>query len=205
MIEAAADLVPTSITAICPVVVRGEVSAIFGGDRREAWTQAVQAARESHIIWVDEPFERVISCAPPMYDELWTAAKAVYKLEPALADGAEIILHAPHLDTVSRSHGRYIREVGYHVLPYFLEQWERFARYPLAVLAHSTHLKGAGTFHDGVERPRVTVKLASRISADECRQLNLGYVDPQTIDAESPPQGWTVIANAGEDLYRVRD
>ncbi len=37
-----------------------------------------------------QPFQRVLSCAPAMYDELWTAAKAMYKLEPAVAVGGEV-------------------------------------------------------------------------------------------------------------------
>jgi hypothetical protein len=55
-----------------------------------------------------------------MYDELWTGAKAMYKIEPAVAVGGEVVIYAPHLDEVSRVHGKYIYEVGYHILPYFL-------------------------------------------------------------------------------------
>jgi nickel-dependent lactate racemase len=66
-----------------------------------------------------------------MYDELWTAGKAMYKLEPALAEGGELIIYAPHLDEVSLVHGRYIFEIGCHDLPYFLHQWERFKHGPL--------------------------------------------------------------------------
>jgi lactate racemase len=139
-----------------------------------------------------------------MYDELWTAGKAMYKLEPALADGAEIVIYAPHLGTVSAVHGRHICNIGYHVLPYFLDQWERFREVPLGVLAHSTHVKGAGSYASGVEHPRVEVKLASMISPEDCRQLNLGYVDPSTIDPERPEDGVFLVRKAGEMLYRVR-
>ena len=59
----------------------------------------------------------MLSCAPEMYDELWTAGKAMYKLEPAVAVGGEVVIYAPHLDVVSHVHGKYIYEVGYHILP----------------------------------------------------------------------------------------
>jgi lactate racemase len=205
MIEAAADLVPTPIT-LAALVVDGEggIEGMFVGDRHEAWSEAVALSGKTHIQWLDQPLDRVISWAPDMYDELWTAGKAMYKLEPALADGAEIIIYAPHLDTVSRVHGRYIYEVGYHVLPYFLDQWEHFADIPLAVLAHSTHVKGAGTFRHGIERAMVDLKLATRISPGDCARLNLGYVDPATVDPVCPPAGWVVIPKAGEVLFRVR-
>lgn len=61
----------------------------------------------------------------PMYDELWTAARAMYKLEPAVATDGEVVIYAPHLDTVSHVHGRYICEVGYRILPYFLKHCAR--------------------------------------------------------------------------------
>ena len=47
-----------------------------------------------HIVWVDRPFRRVLSVMPEMYDDLWTAAKGMYKLEPAMADGGEIVKDA---------------------------------------------------------------------------------------------------------------
>ena len=49
-------------------------------------------------------------------------------------------LHAPHLDVVSHVHGKYIYEMGYHILPYFLNNWGQFKHVPLGVLAHSTHV-----------------------------------------------------------------
>ena len=204
MIETAADVVPTPITLLAFVVDKTGILGVFAGDRRTAWSQAVELSRRTHIIWQDEPFNRVISWAPPMYDELWTAGKAMYKLECATADGGELIIYAPHLRTVSQVHGDLIYQVGYHVLPYFLEQWDRFSEIPLAVLAHSTHVKGAGTFEHGVERPRIDVKLSSQIPEADCMRLNLGYVDPASIDPAHPPEGYTLIPNAGEVLYRIR-
>ena len=92
-----------------------------------------------------------------MYDELWTAAKAVYKLEPVVAKGGEVIIYAPHLNAISHVHGKYIEEVGYHVIDYFLHQWDRFKHIPLGVLAHSTHVRGDGRYENGIEYPRAHV------------------------------------------------
>src|SRR5690606_19629391 len=125
------------------------------GSYLEAFNAAADLSSERHIVWVDKPYQRVLSCAPPMYDELWTGAKAMYKLESAIADGGELVLYAPHLEVVSHVHGKYLHEIGYHVRDYFLKQWEQFSHIPTGVLAHSTHLKGAGTFEDGVEKPRI--------------------------------------------------
>ena len=209
MIHAAAEHVPTPTTLIALVVVGDGLAGIFIGDYQSAWSAAADLSAERHIIWVDEPFKRVLSQAPPMYDELWTAAKAMYKLEPALAEGGQLIIYAPHLDVVSHVHGKYIYEIGYHVLPYFLDQWDRFQHVPLGVLAHSTHVRGDGRFEHGVEYPRADVFLATQISPEDCDQLALGYVSPAEIDVrawqDQEAEGILYVPKAGEMLYRLKD
>jgi hypothetical protein len=143
-----------------------------------------------------------------MYDELWTGSKAMYKLEPAVAVGGEVVIYAPHLDAVSYVHGKYIFEVGYHILPYFLEDWDRYKHIPLAVLAHSTHMRGSGVMENGVEKPNVKVTLASQISPEDCEKLNLGYLDPASINLENwqnrEDEGVLYVPKAGEILYRLK-
>lgn len=210
MVNAAADMVPTPITLMSLVVVshgdqKDALAGIFVGDHREAWSAAADLSSQRHIVWLDQPLDRVLSHAPPMYDELWTAAKAMYKLEPAIRDGGEVIVYAPQLDTVSHVHGKYIYEAGYHVRDYYLKQWDRFGHLPLGVLAHGTHLRGSGTFEDGVERARIRVTLATAISRADCETLSLGYADPATIDPASfIGEGRLYVPKAGEMLYRVR-
>lgn len=127
--------------------------------------------------WIDRPYHTILSCAPAMYDELWTGGKCMYKLEPVLAEGGELIIYAPHISEISVTHGKLIEEVGYHCRDYFLKQWDRFKDYPWGVLAHSTHVRGQGRFEGGVEIPRARVTLATKISTETCRKINLGYRD----------------------------
>jgi hypothetical protein len=144
-----------------------------------------------------------------MYRELWTAGKCMYKLEPVVADGGTLIIYAPHLQEVSPTHGKWIEQVGYHTRDYFLRQWDRFRDTPRAILAHSTHVKGIGTFHRGRERPRIEVVLATGLSEQTCKRINLGYSDPASIS----PTAWIndtdqdvlVVPNAGETLHRLSD
>jgi hypothetical protein len=146
---------------------------------------------------------------PTMYEDLWTAAKGMYKVEPVVEDGGEVVIFAPHLTEISYVHGRMLDEIGYHCRDYFLAQWERFKAYPGGILAHSTHLKGMGTYDaaTGVERPRVRVTLATGIPEERCRRVNLGYLDPASVDIESwkgrEDEGILVVPRAGEMLYRV--
>jgi lactate racemase len=119
-----------------------------------------------------------------IYDDLWTAAKAIYKTEPVVADGGEVIIYAPQVTEISYTHGRQIDEVGYHGRDYFVKQWDRFEHIPGGILAHSTHVKGTGTYDSasGVETPRIRVTLATAIPGERCRRVNLRYADYRTID-----------------------
>ncbi len=208
MIHAAAERLKTPLVLIALTVEGHELSGLFIGDHLSAWNEAAKLSAERHIRWCENPFQRVLSCAPPMYDELWTAAKAMYKLEPAVATGGEVIIYAPHLDVVSHVHGKYIYKVGYHILPYLLNDWERFKNYPLGVLAHSTHVRGSGVMENGIEKPNVRVTLASKISAEDCARLNLGYLDPIKVNIDDwknrEDEGVLYGPKAGEILYRLR-
>jgi nickel-dependent lactate racemase len=209
MIHAAANRLKTPVTLIALTVEGHGLSGLFIGDQLSAWNEAADLSAQRHIRWYDKPYQRVLSCAPSMYDELWTGAKAMYKLEPVVALGGEVVIYALHLDTVSHVHGKFIYEIGYHILPYFLNDWERFKNIPLGVLAHSTHLRGSGVMENGIEIANVKVTLASKISAEDCAKLNLGYLDPTTIKIEDwinrEAEGILYVPKAGEMLYRVRD
>ena len=208
MIHAAAERLQTPVTLVALTVEGKGLSGLFIGDHVSAWEEAAELSAEHHIRWCEKPFQRVLSCAPPMYDELWTGAKAMYKLEPAVAVGGEVIIYAPHLDVVSHVHGKYIYEIGYHTLPYFLNNWGRFKHIPLGVLAHSTHVRGSGVMEGGVEKPNVRVTLASKVSEEDCARLNLGYMDPSKVRVDEwldrEDEGVLYVPKAGEILYRLK-
>ena len=208
MIHAAARRLSTPVTLVALTIDGHDLAGLFIGDLYEAWDAAADFSAKRHIHWSEKPYRRVLSCAPAMYDELWTAAKAMYKLEPAIAIGGEVVIYAPHLEAVSHVHGNYIYEVGYHILPYFLNDWEHFKHIPLGVLAHSTHLRGSGVIEKGIEKPNVHVTLASKISPKDCARLNLGYLDPGKINIEEwkdrEDEGILYVPKAGELLYRIR-
>jgi nickel-dependent lactate racemase len=206
VINRAASLLYTPLSLLALVVTHDGVAGLFCGDPQDTWRRAARLSSRRHVVWVDKPYERVLAMMPPMYDDLWTAAKGMYKIEPAVADGGEVVIFAPHVIEVSYVHGKLLDEVGYHCRDYFLGQWERFKRYPGGILAHSTHVKGLGTFDAscGLETPRIGVTLATGIPRERCERINLGYMDPATVNrAEWQRPGWLVVPRAGEMLYRV--
>ena len=70
-------------------------------------------------------------------------------------------------------------------------------------------MRGTGEYIDGVEKPRVTVTLASQITREECEAINLGWRDPESIDVESfagrEDEGLLLVRKAGEHLHRLQD
>ncbi len=211
VIDRAASFVKRPVTCISLVVTHAGVNGVFTGDPHESWEAASALSARTHITWVDRPFTRALSVMPEMYDDLWTAAKGMYKLEPAVADGGEVVIFAPHITEVSYTHGRLIDEIGYHCLDYFLGQWDRFSRYPGGVIAHATHVKGLGRYDaaTGIETPRIQVTLATGIPEERCRRINLGYLDPAAVDigawAGREAEGVLLVPRAGEMLYRLSE
>jgi lactate racemase len=211
VIDRAASMIPRPRHAFCSVVTRKGVAGLYFGTPEEAFSAAADLSAQVHIRWLDRPYQQVLSVLPKMYDEIWVGAKGMYKVEPVVADGGEVILYGPHIQEFSRAHSALIREVGYHVRDYFLKQWERFKHYPWGVLAHSTHLRGIGSYEAGIEQPRIQVTLATGIPPELCRQVNLGYRDPATLQPEEwaeddvriNSQRRLLVPHAGEVLYRL--
>ncbi len=210
VIDRAASMVPVPTACFALVVTQAGLAGLYFGKATEAWAQAAALSAQRHIVWLDTPVRQVLSVMPEMYADVWTAGKGMYKIEPVVADGGEVIIYAPHIREVSYTHGRLIDEIGYHCRDYFLAQPERFAKYPGGVLAHSTHVKGQGTYDaaTGVEHSRVTVTLATGISPERCRRINLGYRDPASIDVGTwqghERESVLVVPRAGEMLYRLK-
>jgi nickel-dependent lactate racemase len=208
VVDRAAEMVKLPKLCFALVVDKNRFSGLFSGTPRDAWDQASELSRQLHITYKERPFHTVLSCAPKMYDELWVGGKCMYKLEPVVADGGELIIYAPHIHEISLTHGELIRQVGYHCRDYFLRQWDRFKDIPWGTLAHSTHVRGIGTYEDGVERCRIQVTLATGIPPEVCAEINLGYRDPDTIRPEDyanrEEEGVLLVPKAGEMLYHLR-
>lgn len=210
VVDRAGAMVKVDKLCFCMVVDPDKsLAGLVAGTPEDAWDAASELSRRRHVTLKDHAFHTILSCAPKMYDEIWTAGKCMYKLEPVLADGGELIIYAPHITEISATHGRVIEEVGYHCRDYFVKQWDKFKHHPWGVLAHSTHVRGLGTFEKGVEKCRATVTLATQIPAEKCRRVNLGHRDPNTIRPEDfanrEDEGVLLVPKAGEMLYQLKN
>jgi len=207
-INIAASFINKKVHLVNYVVKGDSVYGVFAGGP-DAWEKAADLSAKINIKYVDNPFKLVISIIPLMYEDIWTAGKGMYKLEPVVEDGGKLIIYAPHITEVSYTHGKYIEQIGYHTRDYFLKQWDKFKDFPGAIIAHSTHVKGIGTFINGIEKPRIDVILATGIDEERCKKINLGYVNPESLNIDEyrgrEKEGILVVEKAGEVLYKLKD
>ncbi len=207
VVDIAAGFIEADKRCFALNVMGKQCRGIFFDTPEAAWSAAADLSARTHIVYKDHPFNSVLAVAPPMYDEIWVAGKCMYKLEPVVADGGELIIYGKHIREISVTHGEYIRRIGYHTRDYFLAQMDKFADIPGGILAHSTHVRGIGAYENGVEKPRVDVTLATGIPEATCRAINLGYRDPDSIDPEQwrdrEDEGLLLVPDAGEVLYRL--
>ncbi len=208
LINEAAAMIPSRRLALCVVAKSGsyDLHAASFGDPEAAWAASALISAEAHVRYLDAPVKRVVSLIPEKYEDIWTAAKGFYKLEPVVADGGEVIIYAPHVKEISFVH-KEIYDIGYHCRDYFVKQWDRFSGIHWGVLAHSTHLRGAGTYDEVEgEHCRVNVTLVTAIPPELVRKANLSYIAPEDFDLaayEADPDTM-VVPNAGETLFRLR-
>jgi len=208
VIDRAMESITTPVHCLA-MVVDGEtgLQGLFAGDVREAWSAAADLSAILHIVTKKKPYRIVLGRTPEMYDEIWTAGKVMYKLEQVVADSGKLIIYAPHVRRISGAWGSEIEKIGYHVRDYFLARPELFAGIPRGVLAHSTHVRGTGSYENGVEKPHVNVILATSIPEETCRRINLGYMNPTEIRLsdymDKEEEGILYVDHAGEILYRL--
>lgn len=205
-IDLAMEKISVPIKSLAMVVAsKHKLHGLYAGNIHTAWSQAADLSACCHVVTKKRQYTTVLGCAPSMYTELWTAGKVMYKLEQVVAPGGRLIIYGPHIQRVSRTWGKMIEEIGYHVRDYFLFQMDKFAHIPRAVLAHSTHVRGGGTYINGREEGRIEVILATAIAEETCRRINLGYMDPQKIDLKAyqnrEAEGILFVDQAGEILH----
>ncbi len=208
VVDRAAQFITVPKLCFDMVVYQKKLAGLFIGQPEEAWSAGADLSNQLHIIYKARSFKKVLGVAPEMYDEMWVAGKVMYKLEPVIEEGGELIIYGPHIKKISITHGMHIERIGYHVRDYFLKQMDRFKDIPLGVLAHSTHVRGRGKFENGREVPRIRVTLATGLSEELCKKVNLGYTDYKQVKFENfqnkEEEGTLFVPSAGEILYRIK-
>jgi nickel-dependent lactate racemase len=213
MIEAAADFVPAQIITLNSVVTRDDdnrlhTHALFTGDFRSAFRAAAEVSKQVHIKYTGRKYRRVVALLDEHYDELWVGGKASYKLGGIIEEGGELIIYAPHLRSISETHGKLIEKYGYAPLDRVREMVALSSELQnnLAVAAHLAHVSYAGSRDvSGRVIPRYQITMASALDEETCRRVNLGFMDYRNFrrqDFENDPDT-LIVDRAGRDLYQV--
>ncbi|PYR77404.1 MAG: hypothetical protein DMF86_09230 [Acidobacteria bacterium] len=212
MIEAAAGFISAPVVAFTSVSTRHNgaqrTHALFAGDIRDTVRRAAAVSGQVHVRYTGRRYRRVVALLDKHYDELWVGGKASYKLGSIVETGGELIIYAPHLTQISATHGRLIEKYGYAPLEQVREMVERSdeLRANLCIAAHLAHVSFAG-HRDALGNigPRYRITMATGISEEICRKVNLGFLDYRTFDVktyQSDPDT-LIVEDAGRDLYLV--
>ena len=210
VIEAAADRVTTPVIAFTSVSTRQDsgllTHALFTGGLRETVRQAAAVSSQVHVRYTGRRYRRVVALLDEHYDEMWVGGKASYKLGAIVEDGGELVVYAPHLKTISTTHGALIEKYGYAPLEQVREMVEGSdeLRANLCVAAHLAHVSyGSRVGSDGKIAPRYRITLASGIPEEVCRRVKLGFATCGSIDLEAARRDpdTLVVDHAGRDLY----
>jgi len=214
MIEAAADFVAAQIITLNSVVTRDDdnqlhTHALFTGNFRSAFRAAAEVSKQVHIKYTGRKYKRVVALLDEHYDELWVGGKASYKLGGIIDEGGELIIYAPHLRSISETHGKLIEKYGYAPLDRVREMVALSTELQsnLAVAAHLAHVSYAGSRDaEGRVVPRYRITMASALDEETCRRVNLGFMDHRQFrreNYENDPDT-LVVDRAGRDLYLVQ-
>src|SRR3989441_6111789 len=213
MIEAAADFVAAQIITLNSVITREDdnrlrTHALFAGDFRTAFRRAAEVSRQVHIKYTGRKYKRVVELLDEHYDELWVGGKASYKLGGIIEEGGELIIYAPHLRSISETHGLLIEKYGYAPLDRVREMVALSTELQknLAVAAHLAHVSYAGQRDEtGRVIPRYRITMASALDEATCQRVNLGFMDHRTFRHENYQNdpNTLVVERAGRDLYLV--
>ena len=87
VVNRAAAMLKVPKLCVSMVVYFSELRGVFVGTPEEAYSKAADLSAQIHVKYEEKTFKQILSCAPVMYDDIWTAGKCMYKLEPVLAEG----------------------------------------------------------------------------------------------------------------------
>ncbi|MGO9084799.1 MAG: lactate racemase domain-containing protein [Candidatus Sulfotelmatobacter sp.] len=212
LFEAAADFVPARVISLSSVVTRDHgrlrTHGLFCGEFRKAVRKAAEVSRQVHIKYTGRKYKRVVALLDTHYTDLWVGGKASYRLGPVIEEDGALVIYAPHLTTISETHGELIKRYGYAPLERIRELVAESPELQqnLCVAAHLAHVSFAGRrLAGGTIVPRYSITLASAVYADTCRQVNLQYMDPRSFRRENyeDDPDTLIVDQAGRDLYLV--
>lgn len=174
----------------------------------EAFRWAADRSAELNLTRVDRPIDRcVVTLDPREFTSTWLGNKAVYRTRKAMADGGELIVLAPAVDTFGEDEAidRLIRRHGYAGTPATLAALDRDPELAsnLSAAAHLIHGSSEGRF-----RVVYCTDGSRGLTAAEVRSVgyeHLPYADTAAaFELDGLTDGWHT-AGDGKPFYFIRN
>ncbi len=181
------------------------VRGLFIGDDHECFEKAAELSVEVNVTMLDRrPEKMVVYLDPEEFHSTWLGNKAIYRTRMAMADGGELIVLAPGVDTFGEDPqiDRLIRKYGYRTTPQimqFVRETEDLAE-NLSAAAHLIHGSSEGRF-------QITY-CPGKLSREEIEGVGYRYADLAAMRAKygcpgSQAPAWDPGFNEMPDGERV--
>lgn len=187
---------------VLTVVAGGRLCGLFIGDCHDCFYRAAALARRVNFTLLPEQPRKVVAWMDGReFKSTWLANKAIYRTRMAIADGGELVVIAPGVQTFGEDAviDRLIRRHGYRTTPEVMAavRADPELRENLSAAAHLIHGSPEGRF-------RVTY-CPGRLSAAEVESVGYTYADcDQATHRYAPGRlaaGWNQVG--GERLYFI--
>ena len=179
---------------------------LSSGQDEKCFRWAAELSRELNLTKVDSPIQRcVVYLDPREFSSTWLGNKAVYRTRKAMADGGELIVLAPEVETFGEDPtiDRLIRRHGYRGTDATLAALEADGEIAvnLSAAAHLIHGSSEGRFS-------ITYCTGEGLSAEEVTGVGYNhrpYAEvAQEFDIEKLNDGRHKDAN-GQEFYFIRN
>jgi nickel-dependent lactate racemase len=180
------------------------VRGVFAGFGRECFEKAAALAGELNVTIMDESVHKaVVYLDPREYRSTWLGNKAIYRTRMAMADGGELVILAPGLESFGedRALDALIRAYGYRSAAVIREKTaEEDLGANLSAAAHLIHGSSEGRFTirycPGPGLSRDHIEQAGYEWGDLNEALTL--YDPNVLRP-----GWNTLARSGERVFFI--
>ncbi len=181
------------------VVIHG----LFIGRSRELFEQAVKLSQQKNLIYVNEPFQKVVVYLDPKeFQSTWLGNKAIYRTRMAMADGGTLLILAPGVRHFGEDeeNDRLIRKYGYIGREALTAAYrtEPLLQRNQSVAAHLIHGSSDGRFNIFYAAPKLT--------REEVEGVGFNYADYDEMaaryDVTKLTNGYNTLSD-GEEIFFI--
>ncbi|MDD4680170.1 MAG: lactate racemase domain-containing protein [Clostridia bacterium] len=179
------------------------VNGLFIGNNRRVFEEAVALSQEKNLIFVDEPFKKVVVYLDPSeFKSTWLGNKSVYRTRMAIADDGDLIVLAPGVRMFGEDadNDKFIRKFGYMGRMKTLEMYKENEdlKNNLSVAAHLIHGSSDGRF-------RISYAV-EKMTQEEIEGVHFNYMPYEEaikkFDPKTLKDGFNTLED-GEEIFYI--